>query len=319
MKRIPLVLLLILSIVANSQIKKTSKMGQTTLDELKMTVYDKDSTAAALVLFEHANIYLDSNNNYETRTDFYFRIKILDKSAFDLANITINLFRKRRVKDIKAITYNLSETGSLVNSVLQKDKIFEVQKSKDFKSHRFTLPNIKEGSVIEYSYSILSPYLGINDWCFQSKIPKMESKIDAAIIANSKYNVKLVGFLPLDKEDISVDKKCVYIDGIGQGACVVYSFFIKNIPAFKEEDYMLSKKNYISRVTFDLKTHTSPRGIVENYTTTWKEADKKLKKIFFNNQTSKTSFFESKISDSILKIDNKLQRAKSIYRRARTT
>lgn len=101
MKKIPLLLILLISITVNSQKSKSSKMGQTTLDELKMTIYDKDSTASAVVLYEHANVYLDPKNNYNTRTDFYYRIKILNKTAFDQANISIDLYKKKKLKILK--------------------------------------------------------------------------------------------------------------------------------------------------------------------------------------------------------------------------
>ncbi|APZ47178.1 hypothetical protein BW723_13180 [Polaribacter reichenbachii] len=313
MKKIPLILLLIATIIVNAQAEKSSKMGQTTLGELKMKTYDKDSTAAAVVLYEHANVYLDPKNDYKTRTDYYFRIKILDKSAFDLADITLELYKEKKVLNIKAITYNSSEIGSLNRTHLAKDKIFVVNENEYWTTHRFTLPNIKEGSVIEYSYSIISPYSGISDWNFQADIPKIKSEFDAAILGNYKYNIRIVGFLKLDKNDSSIKKNCIDIEGLGPGSCRIYSFGINDIPAFKEEDYMLSKKNYMSRISFDLETYTSPRGVIEKYTTTWKEADKKLKKIFLNNQTSKKSFFKKRIPEEILTLENNLEKAKGIY------
>ncbi|MBU3012505.1 hypothetical protein KO506_13920 [Polaribacter vadi] len=314
MKKLPLILLLLVTIIVNAQSEKSSKMGQTTIGELQMKVYDKDSTAAAVVLYEHANVYLDPKNDYKTRTDYYYRIKILDKSAFDLANITLELYKEKKVSDIKAITYNSSEIGSLKRTYLAKDKIFKVNETENWTTHRFTLPNIKEGSVIEYSYSIISPYFGISDWNFQSDIPKIKSEFDAAILGNYKYNIRIIGFLELDKNDSSIKKNCVDIEGLGPGACRVYSYGINNIPAFKEEDYMLSKKNYVSRLSFDLESYTSPRGVIEKYTTTWKEADKKLKKIFLNNQTSKKSFFKKRIPEEILSMNNNLDKAKGIYK-----
>lgn len=313
MKKLPLLLFFLSCFLLNSQEKKTSKMGQTTLEELKMIVYDKDSTAKAVVLYEHANVYLDPKNNYNTRTDFYYRIKILNNDGFDLSNITIDLYKKKEVLNIQAITYNLSNKKTIEPTSLSKDKIFNVQENENWASYKFTMPNIKVGSVIEYSYSIISPYLGINNWYFQSDIPKIKSEFDAAVLGNYKYNLRIVGFLKLDKDEPSVDKKCVYIDGIGQGACVIYSYGMNNIPAFKKEDYMLSEKNYISYISFDLKSYTSPRGVIEKYTTTWKEADKKLKKIFFNNQTSKKSFFKKNTPENILAIEDELEKAKSIY------
>lgn len=288
-------------------------MGQTTLDELKMTVYDRDSTAAAVVLYEHANRYPDKSNDETPRTDYYYRIKILDKSAFDLADITVNLFKKQKIKEVSAITYNLSESGTMKTTHLLEKDIFTTQENKNWVSKKFTLPNIKEGTVIEYKYSVLSPYISVNDWYFQSDIPKVKSEFDASILGNYKFNIRIVGFLKLDKDEPSIHKKCVYIDGIGEGACAVYSYGMNNIPAFKEEDYMLSKKNYISRLTFNLKSHTSYRGYVEDLTTNWKQADRTLKDQFFNNQTSKKSFFKKNIPESILTTEDNLEKAKKIF------
>ena len=295
-----------------AQKKKSSKMGQTTRDELKMNIYDKDSTAAAVVLYEHANVYLDPENNNDTRTDFYYRIKILDKSAFDLSIVTINLYKKKRIKNLEAITYNI-DNGNIKKNNLLESAVFTTKEGENWTTKKFTLSNIKEGSVIEYKYSILSPYSGIEDWYFQSDIPKIKSEFDAAILGNYKYNVRIIGFLKLDKDNPSVKKRCVFIDGLGHGACLIYSYGIYDIPAFKEEDYMLSEKNYLSRLSFDLESFTSPDGPVEKYTTTWEEADEKIKSQFFNNQTSKKNYFKKRIPDTILATENNLEKAKKIY------
>ena len=313
MKKLTLLLLLTLSVVTFSQKRKSSNMKQTTFDELKMTVYDKDSAATAVVLYEHANRYPDRDNDETPRTDYYYRIKIFDKSSFDLADITINLYKKQQVKDIKAVTYNLNENGTMIRTNLLKEDIFTSKEDENWVAKKFTLPNIKEGTVIEYKYSILSPYLSINDWYFQSEIPKIRSDFDASILGNYQYNIKIIGFLKLNKDAPSIDKKCVKIEGIGEGACAVYSYGMNNIPAFVEEDYMLSKKNYISRVSFDLKSLTSYRGDVKNLTTTWKQADKSLKNQFFNNQTSKKNFFKKSIPESILTTENTLEKAKKVF------
>lgn len=313
-KRLLLLTLLFITNFLYSQVEKSSKIGQTSLDELKMTIYDKDSTATAVVLYEHANIYLDKKNDYNTRTDFYYRIKILDKAAFDQADIKINTYKKERIVDLKAITYNISEIATKQTTNLSDDKVFKVEESEAWTAHKFTFPNIKVGSVIEYTYSKLSPYSGIDDWFFQSDIPKIKSEFDAAIIGNYKYNVRLIGFQGLDKDNPSIDNNCIYIDGLlGDAACAIYAYGMNDVPAFKEEDFMLSKKNYISRLSFDLKSYTNTKGETERYTTTWKEADKKLKSIFFNNQTSKKGFFRRRIPENILTIENQLEKAKSIY------
>lgn len=306
-------LLILFSFNAFSQKKKSTTLGKTSLEEIQLNIYEKDSTAKAVVLYEHANLYLDPENDYKTRVDYYYRIKILSKEGFDKANISINVYKKARAINIKGITYNLSDIGSKHVTKLKEDQIFTVDNTNKWKTKRFSLPNIKVGSVIEYSYSVISPYLGIEDWSFQSDIPKIKSEFDAAVLGNYKYNIRLVGFLHLDKNNPSVKKNCVYIDGLGEGDCAIYSFGMDDIPAFKEEEYMLSKKNFISRLIFDLESYTSPKGVIEKYTNTWRNADKKLKSIFFNNQTSKKYFFKKRLSDSILNNPNNLERAKNVY------
>ena len=74
MKKLTLLLLLSFTAVTLSQKRKSSNMSQTTFDELKMTVYDKDSAATAVVLYEHANRYPDRGNDEIPRTDYYYRI-----------------------------------------------------------------------------------------------------------------------------------------------------------------------------------------------------------------------------------------------------
>ena len=307
-----LIFIILYTAALTSQEDKSSKMGQTTLEELKMTVYEKDSTAGAVVLYEHANVYLDTENNNETRTDFYYRIKILDKSAFNLSTVALSIYKKKRIKDLKAITYNISN-GKIQKNILLQSAVFTTKENENWSTKKFTLSNIKVGSVIEYSYSVLSPYSGIEDWPFQSNIPKIKSEFDAAVLGNYKYNVRIIGFLSLDKNEPSVKKKCLFIDGLGHGACAIYSYGMYNVPAFEEESYMLNKKNYLSRLSFDLESFTSPKGPVEKYTTTWEEADKKLKSVFFNNQTSKKNYFKKRIPDSILNTENNLEKAKKVY------
>ena len=263
-----------------SQKERSLSLGRTNLEELKRTVYEKDSTAKALVLYEQANRYPDKNADEIPRTDFYFRIKIFDKSAFDLADIQIYLRKKEMLLDVKAISYNLTDEGTIDKKFLSENDIFTTDGPNDWTIKKFTIPNVKEGSIIEFKYSIRSPYLVIDDWYFQSNIPKIKSEFDAAILGNYKYNIRIVGFLKLDKNEPSIKENCIDIDGLGPGSCRVYSFGMDNIPAFKEEDYMLSKKNYISRLSFDLKSTTSYTGVIEKYTTTWKKADKSLKELW---------------------------------------
>jgi hypothetical protein len=312
MKKISLLLLLISSILF-AQKEKSSKMGQTTLEELKMTIYDKDSAASAVVLYEHYNRYPALLKKFVPKIDVYRRIKFFDKNSLDKATIKIYLRNNEEISNIEGITYNLSEKGTIKTTILSEKDLFSLEKDENYTVKTFTLPNIKEGTVIEYSYTVISNYLTIDDWYFQSDIPKIKSEFDAAILGNYKYNARIIGFKKLDKDTTTVKINCADIPIIGVGACVVYSFGMNNVPAFKDEDYMLSKKNYLSRVSLDIQSVTNYRGMITNYTKTWREADKSLKNYFFNKQTSKKSFFKKQLPEELLNEENDLKKARGIY------
>lgn len=307
------IIFLVLQSTLFAQKHKSTSIENINKDELEMYFYDKDTLANALVLYEHANTYIDEESDYKFRTDYYYRVKIFNKEAYDLANINISFYDKEIVTNIKAVTYNLK--GDVIDkNWLKEDDIFTTKETEYWSKTKFTLPNLKEGCVIEYVYSVISPYSRLDDWYFQSEIPKLKSEYTAAILGNYKYNIRLVGNKKLDKNDISSTKNCIHVPGLGSGGCVNYVYGMENVPAFKEEDYMLSKKNYLSRLILDRLSYTDVRGAVKRYTKTWQDADKTLKRQFLDNQTSKQNFFKKNLPKELLNIENTLDKAKEIYK-----
>ena len=296
------------------QKKKSTKLGNATIEELKMNLYSKDSTASAVVLFEHGNVYINEKRDFNFTTDYYYRIKILKKEGLNKAIINIPVYSKEKVHDVKAITYNLGKNDEVYKNHFIASKVYRKQVSENWREVSFTLSNVKVGSVIEYKYSVTSPYSQIDDWVFQSDIPKVKSDFTAAILGNWKYNIRLIGFLKLDRDKPSVKKNCVYVPGIGNGSCILLNYGMDSIPAFKEESYMLSKNNFISKISFELKSYTKSNGSVTNYTKTWKYADKNLKSNFLDNQASKKNYFKRKVlKDSVFTIQNELDKGKYVY------
>jgi len=278
-----------------------------------MEEYKLDTTAAAVVLNEFGNLYLDEENKYLFTTDMYKKVKIFNKElASENLTIDIDLYKKQKVKNIKACTYNIVN-GSIVKTLLKPTEIYTKNIDDKFKRVSFTLPNIKDGSVIEYTYQYINPYSSIDDWYFQDNIPKVKSTLKSSIIGNYHYNRRISGYLKLDVNESNVKKKCIFIEGAGWGSCLNTEYSIYNIPAFKEESYMLSKKNYLSKISFDLVSYTSVRGEKSNYTTTWKQVDKRLKNNFLNKQSNKNGFFKKRLPEEILSKSDKLEIAIDIF------
>ena len=99
------------------------------------------------------------------------RIRLLNKKSFHLATVEIPLYMRdenvEKAGNIIASTYNI-ENGAVVESQLDKKDIFEDRRDKNHMEMRFTLPAVKEGSIIEYSYEVTSVYNYQLSWEFQS-------------------------------------------------------------------------------------------------------------------------------------------------------
>src|SRR5690606_2867036 len=131
--------------------------------------------------------------------------------GFDYATSDVQLYKsgsdEEKESGLKAATYNLVD-GKIQETKLEKDGIFKTEVSKYYNETKFTVPNIKEGSVIEYKYTIASPfYWSVDDFVFQHAIPvkKLEAKFETPEYFNFKVNTK--GYLRITpKVDTKNDK-----------------------------------------------------------------------------------------------------------------
>jgi len=306
MKKKLLLLLLLLSITLFSQKIKSSKMGQTTLDELEMTVYDKDSAASAVVLYEHGNTYILPSTVHDFRKDYYIRIKVLNKKAFNKLDFKMVYSNYDLVHNIEGITYNL-DNNKIVKTRLNKKNIFISKFSENRKSVTFSLPNVKEGSIIEYKLSFSSNSYKIYNWTFQSDIPKKTSLSTSEVSGSTRFNLRLAGFLSLDKEEVTLKNKCK-----GIYTCSNLYYQINNIPAFVAESYLSSSTNFISKIIFE--NEYSDAFTKKKYLNSWKYLDERLKSIYvFGKQLKKRHFFKQKMDPIWLMEKDTLQKAKKIY------
>ena len=316
MKKIIVITLLLSSLLSLSQEDYNSENYRVNLGDMRSKTFEKDSTANALVIYEFGNSYVDGNH-YDLRTEAKYKIKILNREGFNNATITLYLYNNERasekVKDIIANTYN-EVNGEVIISKLDEKDIFKEKYNENYTLVKFTLPNVKEGSVITYSYTLVSPFMfNYKGWNFQSEIPKLYSEYKASIPGNWDYNIKLVGGQKLFANESELKKDCLSAGG-GTASCFNARYVMKDIPAFIEEDYMTAKSNYLARIEYELKTFKSFDGIVDNYTKTWETVDKELKTDpNIGRQLSKSVDATELLTTEILNEPDALKRAIAIY------
>ncbi|MFM7428477.1 MAG: hypothetical protein ACKO1F_01115, partial [Flammeovirgaceae bacterium] len=88
--------------------------------------------------------------------------------------------------------------------------------------------------------------------------------------ANYSYNASIKGFLKLCKNDSELVKDC-FSYGSAKADCSLLKFGMINIPAFKEEEFMTAKSNFLSAINFELEQIRYFDGRVDKITKEWKD------------------------------------------------
>ncbi|KAA1247054.1 DUF3857 domain-containing protein [Aquimarina sp. RZ0] len=287
-------------------------------DDLKNSKYQKDTTANAFYIYEKGFSRVENGNKYNLLTDYERKIKILNPNGYNEATIEILLYkdknRKEKIRKILAYTYNL-KNNKIIRTKVKESDIYREQYDEHYTLVKFTFPDIKPGSVITYSYQKESPYIfKFNGWDFQDDIPKLYSEYISDLPGNYIYNIKLVGFLTLDTNESTLIKRCLEIANGASADCSHNVYIMKDIPAFEEEKYMTAKKNYFSRINYELKEYNGFDGKNKKYTETWKDVDKKFKsEKGIGLQLKKINSTKNILPDSILTTPNTLEKAKNIH------
>ena len=271
-----------------SQAQKEPKFGKISIEQLQKTVDEKFPDAHAVVLFDYGTTYYRflTNIGLQLTTRRHVAIQFFDNTEFDLATFEIFLYHNNRNKEklegVKGYTYNLTD-GKFDRVKFSKKDIIKEEIHENLDVKKITMPNVKEGSIIELKYDVVSDYVSSMDpWYFQKSIPTRYSEYNIEIPEFFTFNKNMVGYYsPFVKK-----RKKTSMGGYG-----VYTegWAMTDLPAFEEEDYMRSYKNYVSKIDFELKSIQVPFGPVEFYTKSWEEIRSDLMQFrYFGGALKKT-------------------------------
>ncbi|WP_439130696.1 DUF3857 domain-containing protein [Polaribacter sp.] len=284
------------------------KFGKVSKEEIAEKFYPLDSTADAAYLYKHRRSYFDWDQSagwFQLITEIHQRIKIYNKEGFEFANQEVVYYnpdsgKREKVTSIKGYTYNL-EKGKITEEKLAKSNIFKEKINKYNSKVKLTMPNVKEGSVVEFRYKIYSPYAtSIADVEFQKGIPIKKLKTQIEFPEYFKFNKTNKGFF-------SIPMKTSYKNG-NVGSTMynvsVFNFEAENIEALKNnEPYVANVNNYRGGLKFELaqEDFVSIGGNITNYVTSWTNISKKIfESSSFGSELNKTSYYKNEL-ENILK------------------
>jgi hypothetical protein len=298
--------------------KAPIKFGDIQMEDMKMTVYDKDTSAIAVVLVDFGKAFV-SVSSIKTTLNFerHIRIKILKKGGLKWADAGIPVFHsgtsEERITNLKASTYNL-ENGKIVETKMSKDGIFKEKFNRNINLQKFTLPNVKEGAIIEYSYTVISDFLSnFPNWQFQKDIPTRWSEYWAIIPDFFVMERYMQGYVPSSVYEVKDKSQSGYNEK-------AYHWISKDVPAFKEEPYMTSEGDYISKINFALAYINFPGQPTQEIMGSWAKLNQRLlEDEDFGRAISGSSFLKKAVDDLINNITDERQKTEAIYTYVKNT
>jgi transglutaminase-like putative cysteine protease len=308
--------------------------GTVTEKEMLMDSYDKDPDAEALILFNTGEVkYVETGNgDYNIRLTRKIRYKIFQKSALDLAEVSIPFFigeegRIQDIKDVEANSYNY-EDGKIVKRSLDLTEVYEEKQENNEWAMKFAVPGVKEGSVFEFKYinEYSANYWTIPSWYFQAYYPVKYSEFVVRMIPFYEYVYIKQGDRAFDyqRSELSTEQRfwgdhnTSYRADIQEGVKFndyVHTYVMEDIPAFRGESFITSVDDYINKISFQLSKINYPTGGSTTYVTTWPSMiESKEESDYFGKYVKKSEKAAKKIIRKELDLDGltEHQKAKEI-------
>ncbi len=279
--------------------KDPVSFGEVDIKDVTSKAYDKDLNAEAVILCDYGKTdfqYIE-NKGFVRIIHRHTRIKVLKTSGINRGTVEVHYFLDKtdneKISNIKGATYN-EKDGKIIKAKLEKEAIFDTKLNEDYGELKFSLPNVKEGSVFEYSYQITSPF-GLRPWQFQHDIPIVWSEFRLSIPEYFNYVQISQGFRAFDINERGKQANSInYVErsgNVGQARTTVtphqvdfqdgsYRWVMKDIPAFKNEKFITTPQDYVCKIDFQLSSTNFPGEGLNNIMGTWD----KLKKNLYENE-----------------------------------
>jgi hypothetical protein len=260
--------------------KENLKFGAVNIDELKKSASTIDPEAEAELLTNDCWVKIEyvEDMGWKRKAVVHRKIKIYNKEdASNWANVILQLYGKDEYSGLKVLTHNLID-GQVITEKLDKKDIFKEKVEGEDMNIRFAFPNVKDGSILEFKYTIISErILSFPTWYFQYTIPVVNSSYKVSIPEYFKYQFHFLGYdEPTDmvvssgSDDIIIgtSKSKYQIENI--------ELIYKDVKPLKQEAYVFNLDNYRNSIRYELASIKYPMEEAINYTDTWATVAKKL-------------------------------------------
>ena len=288
--------------------------------DLKTSKYEKNPTEAAEVLYKSYHYYIVDG---ELKLDVVSRVKIYIKDhAEKFLNQEIYTYdgknnKSEKVSSLKVVTYNLVNDKVETTSV-EKNSKYKSKESKNYTVTKFAFENVKDGSVVEYRYSVHSPYFwAVDKVTVEDVVPIRRFEYVLDFPKYLGFNIDYKGSLkPKNRDD---KDKNIY-----GGEYFTYRFGYDDIAPYRDEKYVHNIDNYRTSIRAELNSsditmvgnpYESNKGGFKSYAVTWKDISKQLyESDYFGEQFKRKSLVKELLPVDIKNIESPEAKAAAVLK-----
>lgn len=236
---------------------------------LKNTPIDNRNSSSKKVL------KVDATDNNSVSSSF-------EEQAGAMTTADLDRYSEESVEDVKATAYNL-QGSKVVKSVLKKGAFVETKIDDQHYQVEFTVPDVKEGTVIEYEYTLHSELFWLlHDWFAQCEIPVVYAKLDMNIPRYLLFNLEEHGVQRLMTSCESGTMRFkLESDPLAAQTVVPSNHYIsvgRNLKGMKQGNGVWSMQDNCAGITALLKHYSMRGAAVVDYTRTWEQIDEMVLK-----------------------------------------
>ncbi|SEN06716.1 protein of unknown function [Chryseobacterium taichungense] len=274
--------------------------------DLKKTHSLIEKNAPAEILYNSVSYNIAPSEWYMVTKKFFSKIKIYDKkNAEEWLNIEIPISDNERLAEFQLTLYNY-QNGKVEKTIINKKDQLKENLVKGIKIYKLAIPNILDGSVIEYNYKLENNNIFNLTYYLQYNIPVVyeEYNFEYPVLMSYAFNNTGTNIL---KPKYSVNKNQ---DHVG-GGFEVFRFGYENIASIPKELFVKDNERYRARVKPELTKYSTKYFSYDSAESWSKVADR------LNNSDEFGAFLKNNVKDilpeNIKTFYDPLERANKIF------
>ena len=299
MKTYPFLAVFICLCVNTAAQEYSFKYGKITPDELRMTLYEPEPDAPAVFIYDDTDIHFSFGNSIQLLCYRTVKIKVFKDEGVKWGDVAIDFgnyqLSKEVVSRIDAAAYNLVD-GKTVKTQLKRQNIFEEVLDEHTKRLKFSIPEVRAGTVIEYRYLLTSDFIGqIPDVDVQHAIPVVRSTAQISIPEYFTHHIHTRGYLTLPVKKELENGGAAGFSGFSY-TNTKYICNIDRVPSLRKEPYVWHLDDFRAGLEFEINGLEIPGSLYKSFTRTWADVYESLDRSEFGRYADIRNPFKDEVA-----------------------